>query len=192
MKWENEDMDEKPENVFISKWLPQSDILAHPNVKIFISHCGYGGVVEAKHYGVQIIGIPFAGDQHSNIAKIVNEGWGIRLDFNELSEETLMNAINEMLENPKYSETVKRLSGLSRDRPMSAMKTAIFWVEYVIRHRGAPHLHYPGAELNFFQTNSIDVIGFLALTILITFKIFKFIFCRKKLNLQINKISAIS
>jgi UDP:flavonoid glycosyltransferase YjiC (YdhE family) len=189
MKWENEVMEGKPENVFISKWLPQSDILAHPNMKIFISHCGYGGVVEAKHHGVPIIGIPFAGDQHSNAAKIVQEGWAIQINFNELSEESFMDAILSVLKNPKFSEIVKRLSVLSKDRPMSAKDTAVYWVEYVLRHRGANHLRYPGADLNFLQNNSIDVIGFLALIIFIGFKvlkiIFKFIFCRRK-KLKIN------
>lgn len=183
MKWENEEMNEKPENVFISKWLPQSDILAHPNMKIFISHCGYGGVVEAKHHGVPIIGIPFAGDQHSNAAKIVEEGWAIRINFNELNEETFMKALVEMLENQKYSQTVKRLSALSRDRPMSAKDTAVYWVEYVLRHCGAPHMHYPAADLNFIQNNSIDVVGFIILVVYVGFKVFKFIFrlifCRK-------------
>ncbi|KAJ6646775.1 UDP-glucosyltransferase 2, partial [Pseudolycoriella hygida] len=40
-----------PDNVKIGKWLPQDDILAHPNVKLFISHCGKGGITEAKYHG---------------------------------------------------------------------------------------------------------------------------------------------
>jgi glucuronosyltransferase len=58
---------------------------------------------------------------------------------------------------------------------MKARDTAVYWVEYVIRHRGAAHLRYPGADLNFWQHNSIDVVLFLLTVAYIAFKIFIFI-----------------
>jgi glucuronosyltransferase len=54
---------------------------------------------------------------------------------------------------------------------MSALETATYWTEYVIRHKGAPHMRFPGVDLNFFQYNSLDVIGFLIAGIYIVFKI---------------------
>jgi glucuronosyltransferase len=32
-KWETEDMPDLPKNVKLSKWLPQQDILGHPNIR---------------------------------------------------------------------------------------------------------------------------------------------------------------
>lgn len=37
-----------PTNVMVRKWLPQSDILAHQNVVLFISHGGMFGTFEVS------------------------------------------------------------------------------------------------------------------------------------------------
>jgi UDP:flavonoid glycosyltransferase YjiC (YdhE family) len=178
MKWESDVLEGKPDNVFISKWLPQDDVLAHKNLKAFISHCGYGGLIEAKYHGVPIIGVPIFGDQPTNADIIVNEGWGIRIELLELTEEKLLKGIDEVINNSTYSTTVKRLSLLAKDRPMNAQETAVYWIEYVIRHNGAPHLHYPGADLNFFQDNSYDLIVFLVVMLYLIYRVFKFIILR--------------
>lgn len=101
MKWEADKLEGKPDNVFISKWLPQDDILAHPNIKAFISHCGLGGMVESKYHGVPIVGIPIFGDQPGNAEILVAEGWGIKIEFAELNEDNLRKALREILDNPK-------------------------------------------------------------------------------------------
>lgn len=46
-KWETEEMENKPDNVMLSKWLPQQQVLAHPNVKLFITHGGQSSFQEA-------------------------------------------------------------------------------------------------------------------------------------------------
>ncbi len=46
-KWETEDMPDKPDNVMLSKWLPQPDILAHPKLKLFVTHGGQSSFQEA-------------------------------------------------------------------------------------------------------------------------------------------------
>ena len=101
IKWGSSKLQNKPDNVFISSWLPQDDILAHPNVKLFISHCGIGSVVEAKYHGVPIIATPLIGDQFGNARKVVNEGWGKVVDLKFTSEEELMSVILEVLGNPR-------------------------------------------------------------------------------------------
>ncbi|XP_070497144.1 uncharacterized protein [Chironomus tepperi] len=171
MKWGSSKLHNKPDNVYIDSWLPQDDILAHPNIKIFISHCGIGSVVESKYHGVPIIATPLIGDQFGNAKKVVNEGWCKVIDLKSISEEELMSVIKEVLNNPSYTSTVKRLSALQKDRPQDAKALAIYWIEYVIRHNGAPHLHYPAADLNILQVNSLDVIGFLLICCYFMYKV---------------------
>jgi glucuronosyltransferase len=101
MKWESDTLEGKPDNVFISKWLPQDDVLAHKNIKLFISHCGYGGLIEAKYHGVPILATPMFADQPANAEIIEKEGWGRKIQLNEITADELRNEINEIITNPK-------------------------------------------------------------------------------------------
>lgn len=58
--------------------------------------------MEARHYGVPIIGLPVYGDQPKNADIIVEEGWGIKMDITELTQKSLTDSINDILTNPKY------------------------------------------------------------------------------------------
>jgi hypothetical protein len=62
------------------------------------------------------------------------------------------------------------------------MDTAIYWVEYVIRHKGAPHLRVAGLDLPWYQYHLLDVIAFIVLIgscFLFTFYYFMKIICKK-------------
>lgn len=59
------------------------------------------------------------------------------------------------------------MSTIFHDRPMSSIDTAIYWVEYVIRHKGAHHLRSPAVELSWYQYYLLDVISFLMSIILL-------------------------
>lgn len=100
-KWETEQMDGLPSNVKLSKWLPQQDVLGHKNIKLFITHGGHGSTTEAIYHAVPLVGIPMLGDQPSNILKAERKGFAISLDFNTLTEENLLDAINKAISDPR-------------------------------------------------------------------------------------------
>lgn len=96
------DFPNKPDNLLVSKWLPQSDILAHRKVLLFITHGGLLSTTEAVYRGVPIVGIPVFGDQNMNMARACKNGLGVKVELNQLSdEETFYGAIKTVLENDR-------------------------------------------------------------------------------------------
>nr|QIK00368.1 UDP-glycosyltransferase [Xylotrechus quadripes] len=163
-KWENETMEGKPDNVMVQKWMPQLDILCHPNVKAFISHGGLLGTTEAVHCGVPTIVMPQFGDQHTNARALEASGGGVILQLNEATEEKVYKALKKVL-SPGFRQKAKELSERFRDRPLPPLETAIYWVEYVARHKGAPHMRTAAVNMPFYKYYLIDVISFLLLVI---------------------------
>lgn len=69
------------------------------------------------------------------------------------------------------------LSNLFKDQPMSPAESVVFWTEYVIRHKGAPHLKSHAFNLTWYQYFMLDVIFIVAvgvfLVLFVTHKVFK-------------------
>lgn len=55
---------------FISSWLPQVELLAHPSVKAGLTHCGFGGTLEFISAGIPMLCFPHFGDQPENATLI--------------------------------------------------------------------------------------------------------------------------
>ncbi|XP_030764394.1 UDP-glucuronosyltransferase 2B19-like isoform X4 [Sitophilus oryzae] len=172
-----EELPEKPDNVLIKKWLPQQDILAHPNIKLFITHGGLLSTTETVYHGVPILAIPVFGDQPANAEKAQYAGYAIKLGYHDdnFTEENFEKYILELLNNPKYRENAQRRSKLFHDRPMKPMDTAVYWVEYVIRNNGARHLRVAGADQAWYEYHLVDVALFLLASLVVVFEISKFV-----------------
>ncbi|KDR22771.1 UDP-glucuronosyltransferase 2C1, partial [Zootermopsis nevadensis] len=164
-KWETDSLPGKPQNVKIGKWFPQVDILAHPNVRLFITHGGLLSTQETIYCGVPVLGIPLMADQHLNMARTVSAGYGIQFDFANITKESLKWALKEILDNSRYRENAQRLSRIYRDQPLTPLDQAVFWTEYVIRHKGAPHMRSAALDLTWYQYFLLDVIAVLALVV---------------------------
>ncbi|KAB0790971.1 hypothetical protein PPYR_02771 [Photinus pyralis] len=156
-----------PPNVIISKWFPQKDILGHPNIKLFITQGGLQSMDEAIYAHVPMLGIPFLADQFYNVRKMANMGFGFELAQSDLNKPTVKAAILEVIANPRYKTEMKKLAKLADDQPMTGLEKAVWWSEYVIRHKGAQHLRGPLMNAPWYQYYLIDVMGVLILTLLL-------------------------
>ena len=65
----------------------------------------------------------------------------------------------------RYRENAQRLSRIIQDQPLTPLEQAVYWTEYVIRHKGAPHLRSAVLDLTWYQNFLLDVIAVLALAI---------------------------
>uniref|UniRef100_A0A671NP66 glucuronosyltransferase n=1 Tax=Sinocyclocheilus anshuiensis TaxID=1608454 RepID=A0A671NP66_9TELE len=156
-----------PKNVKLMKWLPQNDLLGHPKVKAFITHGGSHGIYEGICNGVPMVMLPLFGDQGDNVQRLVSRGVAETLSIYDLTSEKLLVALRKVINDKSYKEKMTELSAIHRDRPIEPLDLAVFWTEFVMRHKGAAHLRPAAHELNWIQYHSLDVIGFLIL-ILVT------------------------
>nr|CAD7398190.1 unnamed protein product [Timema cristinae] len=162
-KWEGDELPDKPDNVLTQKWMPQFDILCHPNIRAYIGHGGLLGTLEAASRGVPMIGIPMFGDQFNNMKSMAETGMGLVLQYKDITKNNVREALRAVLENPSYQENAKRVSRAFNDRPLSPLDTAVYWTEYVIRHRGAPHMRTAAVDMPWYQYLLLDVIAVLSI-----------------------------
>ncbi|XP_053453277.1 UDP-glucuronosyltransferase 1A1 isoform X7 [Nycticebus coucang] len=153
-------------NTILVKWLPQNDLLGHPKTRAFITHSGSHGIYEGICNGVPMVMMPLFGDQMDNAKRMETRGAGVTLNVLDMTSADLENALKTVINDKSYKENIMRLSSLHKDRPIEPLDLAVFWVEFVMRHKGAPHLRPAAHDLTWYQYHSLDVIGFLLAAVL--------------------------
>ncbi|KAI5633116.1 UDP-glucoronosyl and UDP-glucosyl transferase domain-containing protein [Phthorimaea operculella] len=156
-KWDKDSLPGKSDNIRIAKWFPQSDLLKHSKIKLFITQGGLQSTDEAITAGVPLLGIPMLIDQWYNVEKYVFHKIGVKLDWETLTEEKLGDAINTVINDESYRKNIKMLNVLMRDEPMSGLQRAVWWTEHVLRHGGARHLRAPAANISWAQYLELEL-----------------------------------
>ncbi|PON80941.1 hypothetical protein TorRG33x02_232740, partial [Trema orientale] len=96
----------------IVRWAPQREVLAHPAVGGFWSHCGWNSTLESIGEGVPMICKPCFGDQRVN-ARYVSYVWGVGLELEELERGEIEKAVRRLIflddEGKEMRERVREL-----------------------------------------------------------------------------------
>ncbi|CAH8337038.1 unnamed protein product [Eruca vesicaria subsp. sativa] len=97
---------------YIVKWAPQKEVLAHPAVGGFWSHCGWNSTLESMGEGVPVICRPFSTDQKVN-ARYLDCVWrtGILVE-GELDRRAVERAVKRLMVGEEAEEMRKRAINL--------------------------------------------------------------------------------
>ncbi len=99
-----------PKNVLVYDWLPAPKV--NPLADIAVIHGGQGTVQTACAAGTPFVGIGLQPEQESNIDAIVRQGSAIRIRKRRLSRKTLLDAIEQLLNDPSASQKAKEIQQL--------------------------------------------------------------------------------
>ncbi|KAI7744407.1 hypothetical protein M8C21_014307 [Ambrosia artemisiifolia] len=95
----------------IVRWCPQTEVLSHPSVGCFLSHCGWNSLIESVVAGVPVIACPQWTDQPTN-AKLVTDVWGVGVRLKKdsdggFSEEEVGRCVEEVMNGQRSKEIRK-------------------------------------------------------------------------------------
>uniref|UniRef100_A0A1I8NYU4 UDP-glucuronosyltransferase n=1 Tax=Stomoxys calcitrans TaxID=35570 RepID=A0A1I8NYU4_STOCA len=170
------EIDDLSDNVMLSRWLPQQDILGHPRLRAFVTHGGLLSMYETVFHGVPVVTMPVFCDHDVNSAKAELDGYAIKLDLETLTAVQLYKSIMKVIHDPQYRNAARFRQRLLLDQRTTPLETSVYWTEYVLRHKGAYHLQSPARNMNWLQYYLIDVAALYMATIyLIYFLIRRFL-----------------
>ncbi|XP_054152555.1 uncharacterized protein LOC128951331 [Oppia nitens] len=95
---------ELPDNMWGSQFLPQTAVL--PLVDLVITHGGNNTVTETFFYGKPMLVLPLFGDQFDNAQRLEETGLGLRLNPFNCTDEELLSAVDQLVNDSVLSETM--------------------------------------------------------------------------------------
>uniref|UniRef100_A0A914V172 glucuronosyltransferase n=1 Tax=Plectus sambesii TaxID=2011161 RepID=A0A914V172_9BILA len=157
-------------NVQVVEWMPQVDLLGHKNMKVFITHGGLNGVMEAAYAGVPMITVGMFADQYRNGRAAERNGYGYSLSKKNLTTESVSTALNTVLDNESYKKNALRISRIMRTKPFRAEDRVVEWTQFLAEFKQLPELEVVGRDMGFIQYFCLDIfVPLLIILILIAF-----------------------
>ncbi|XP_051536576.1 UDP-glucuronosyltransferase 2C1-like [Myxocyprinus asiaticus] len=111
-------------------------------------------------------------DQTDNLVHIKAKWAAVVMDFNRMQTQNLVDGLNAVINNPSYKENAMRLSRTHHDRPRKPLDEAVFWIEFIMRNKGAKHLRVEAHSLTWYQYHCLDVFAFLITIVTVVLYIF--------------------
>ena len=155
-----------PANIKLLDWLPQQDLLSHPQTKLFVTHCGANGQFEALYHSVPMMGIPLFAEQHYNAKRAEYHGFGMTINIHDFTIDHVTNSIDHIINTRSYHDNINKASRIFRAAQMTPQEKATWWIEHVIQH-GGEHLRAHALNMPWYQYLMFDILLFILVNILI-------------------------
>ncbi|GAB1601277.1 UDP-glucuronosyltransferase 2B20-like [Argonauta hians] len=185
--WKHSYLKSSAPNIYMSKWLPQNDLLGHPKTKLFITHCGNNGQFEALYHAVPMLGFPVFAEQFHNGHQVHVKEYGISMNLYDYTKDDLVSNIKEIIDNPKYKSNIKHASDIFHSRLEYPAERGARHIDHIIKY-GSDHIMSPCQSMPLYQYFMLDVyiamlavIGFVMVFIVFIFrKCFRCCFAKKE------------
>jgi UDP:flavonoid glycosyltransferase YjiC (YdhE family) len=97
-------LEETKERGLLVSWCPQEQVLAHPSIGVFVTHCGWNSTLESICFGVPVICWPFFAEQQTN-CRYACTTWGIGMEVNQdVTRDEIETLVKEVMEGDKGKE----------------------------------------------------------------------------------------
>lgn len=87
----------KDQGLVWTSWASQLRILEHNSVGVFLTHCGWGSVIEGLQFGKPLVMLPFLGDQALNARGLEEKKLGFEIPRNENDGTLTKNSVAKSL-----------------------------------------------------------------------------------------------
>uniref|UniRef100_A0A0N4ZLT5 UDP-glucuronosyltransferase n=1 Tax=Parastrongyloides trichosuri TaxID=131310 RepID=A0A0N4ZLT5_PARTI len=122
------------DNLVLSKWVPQNDLLNDKRLSLFVTHAGMGSTTEAAFSNAPVLAVPVFGDQMRNAKLFERLEIGLTIDKEVLRNSIVFREkILEILNNDKYRTNSIRTAEMLKNRPISSEQLLVKHVEFACR-----------------------------------------------------------
>ncbi|XP_038178422.1 UDP-glucuronosyltransferase 3A2-like isoform X2 [Arvicola amphibius] len=148
-------------NVKIMDWVPQNDLLAHPSIRLFVTHGGMNSIMEAIQHGVPMVGIPFCADQPENMVRIEAKKIGVSVQLETIKAETFALTLKEVIEDKRYKTAAMTARAIRCSHPLTPSQRLVGWIDHILQSGGGAHLKPHGFQQPWHVQHLLDVLLFL-------------------------------